>query len=258
MIDFKKKLEEWIVAGRPEFKDSFLTNEGDCKMIKALSTLGATWKKVEATTGSFSNVPDADYLGDLKEIKLAQSKKGRWQVEFTWEIADGEQSGRTQKQFYGVSDNNGNPDSVGMGYFKGTCEVIGLDLSEDANVWQDEFNAFLSENSNALYDITVKANGNYANVYVNSVSESTKGVEGEGEEQAGTEEVGEEEGVVEEVGEEVVYEEAVEEVQQVVVPKKKVVVVTKPVAKPIAKAIAKPVAKAVAQPVKKVVQLARR
>lgn len=238
-------------------------------MDKALSALGAQWKKVEATTGSFSNIPDGDYIGDLKEIKLGQSKKGRWQAEFTWEVADGEQSGRTQKQFYGLSDNAGKPDAVGMGYFKGTCEVIGLDLSEDANVWQDDFNAFLSENSNALYDITVKANGNYANVYVNSVSEATKGVE-EGTEEEATEEEATEEATeeeeVEEVTEEVVYEEAVEEEQEVVVPKKKIVVVTKPVAKvaakPVAKATvkvaAKPVAKAVAQPVKKLVQLVRR
>lgn len=240
-------------------------------MDKALSALGLQWKKVEATTGSFSNIPDNDYVGDLKEIKLARSKKGRWQAEFTWEVADGEQSGRTQKQFYGLSDNTGKPDAVGMGYFKGTCEVIGLDLSEDANVWQDDFNAFLSENSNALYDITVKANGNYANVYVNSVSEYTKGgeegTEEEAIEEATEEEVTEEEGEgVEEVTEEEVYEEAVEEEQEVVVPKKKIVVVTKPVAKVAAKPVAKvavkvaakPVAKAVAQPVKKLVQLVRK
>ena len=239
-------------------------------MDKALSALGAQWKKVEATTGSFSNIPDNDYLGDLKEIKLARSKKGRWQAEFTWEVADGEQAGRTQKHFYGLSDNTGKPDEVGMGRFKGTCEVIGLDLSEDANVWQDDFNAFLSENSNALYDITVKANGNYANVYVNSVSESTKGGEEEAEEvteeEVTEEEVTEEEGEgVEEVTEEEVYEEAVEEEQEVVVPKKKIVVVTKPVAKVAAKPVAKvavrvaakPVAKA-QLPVKKLVQLVRK
>jgi len=240
-------------------------------MDKALSALGAQWKKVEATTGSFSNIPDGDYVGDLKEIKLAQSKKGRWQAEFTWEVADGEQSGRTQKHFYGLSDNTGKPDAVGMGRFKGTCEVIGLDLSEDANVWQDDFNAFLSENSNALYDITVKANGNYANVYTNSVSEYTKGGEEEATEEEATEEVTEEEVTeeegegVEEVTEEEVYEEAVEEEQEVVVPKKKIVVVTKPVAKVAAKPVAKvavrvaakPVAKA-QLPVKKLVQLVRK
>ena len=225
-------------------------------MDKKLSALGAQWKKVEATTGSFSNIPDGEYVGDLKEIKLAQSKKGRWQVEFTWEVADGEQSGRTQKQFYGVSDNSGNPDTVGMGYFKGTTEVLGLDLSEDANVWQDEFNAFLSENSNALYDIAVKTNGNYANVYVNSVSEYTKGTEGEVTEE---EVQGVEEEEVQEVEEEEVYEEAVEEeIQQVVLPKKKVVAVAKPIAKVAVKVVARPEPKGVNQPVKKIVQLVRK
>jgi hypothetical protein len=210
-------------------------------MNKALSALGATWKTVQGTTASFTNVPDGDYVGDLKEIKLAQSQKGRWQVEFTWEVADGEQAGRTQKQFYGISTNEGAPDPVGMGYFKGVTEVIGLDLPEDANVWQDEFDSFIQNNNTVLYDIAIKSNGNYANVYVNGVSEFTKGTEGEA-----TEEL-----EVAEVTEEVVEEEVVEE-QQVVVPTKKVV------AKPVAKVAAKPVAKAVAQPVKKIVQLGRR
>jgi hypothetical protein len=211
-------------------------------MNQALSALGATWKKVEATTGSFTNVPDGDYVGDLKEMKLAQSKKGRWQVEFTWEVADGELTGKTQKQFYGVTDNVGKADAVGMGYFKGVCEVIGLDLPEDANLWQEHLDAFITENSTALYDIAVKSNGNYANVYVNSVSEYTKGGE---EAEAATEEF-----ETANVEEEIVEEEVAEEEQQVVAPVKKVIAKVTPTAKP--------VAKAAAQPVKKIVQLSRK
>ena len=213
-----------------------------------LSNLSKTWKSVEPIVASFSNLPDNDYIGDLKELKLGNAKKGRVQVVAEWEVADGELAGKTQKQFYGLSDDAGKADAVGMGYWKNVCEVIGLDLSEDLNLWQEEMDAFIG-NSSALYDITAKANGAYTNVYVNGVSEFTKGAEGEVVEEA-TEEAVEEEVV--EVGEEEIVEEVAEEVQEVVAP------IRKMVAKPVAKVVAKVVAKtAIAQPVKKVVTVAQ-
>lgn len=212
-----------------------------------LSKLSVSWKKVTPIAAGFDNIPDGDYIGDLKELKLGESKKGRTQVTVDWEVADGEFAGKTQKQFYGLSDDKGAPDETGMGYFKNFCEVIGLDLPEDLNLWQESMDEFVANNQ-SLFDITAKANGQYTNVYVNGVSEYTKGVEGE----EAAEEAAEE--AVEEVAEEVV-EEVQEEVQEVKVPAKKVVakVAPKVAAKPVAKVAAKPAA----QPTKKIVSLKR-
>lgn len=218
--------------------------------ITNLSKLSAMWKKVTPIAASFSNIPDGDYIGDLKEMKLGTAKKGRTQIVLDWEVADGDLAGKTQKQFYGISDDQGNPDETGMGYFKNVCEVIGWDAPEDLDDWQASMDEFVA-NSTALYDITAKANGNYTNVYVNGVSEYTKGT---GEETS-TEEA-QEEVVVEEVTEEEVVEEVPEEVQEVVAPVRKVV--AKVAAKPVAKVAAKPATKPVTQPVKKIVSLARR
>lgn len=209
-----------------------------------LSKLSASWKKVTPIAASFANIEDGDYVGDIKELKLGESKNGRTQVVLDWEIADGDFAGKTQKQFYGLTDNNGNADETGMGYFKNLCEVIGLDLSDDPNMWQEEMDAFVSNNT-SLFDITAKAKGGYTNVYVNGVSEFTKGTEGA--------EATEEELAVEDVTEEEVVEEVEEEVQEVVAPVRKVV--AKVAAKPVAKAPAKA---AVAAPTKKIVSLARR
>lgn len=218
-----------------------------------LSNLSKTWKSVEPIVASFSNLPDGDYIGDLKEMKLGNAKKGRVQVVVEWEVADGELAGKTQKQFYGLSDDSGKADAVGMGYFKNVCEVIGLDVPEDLNLWQEAMDEFVGS-STTLYDITAKANGQYTNVFINGVSEYTKEdraeVEGETVE---VEEEGTEEGVEEEL--EVVEE---EEVQEVVAPTRKAL--AKPVVvRPVAKVAAQPVKKvvAVAQPVRKIVSLKR-
>jgi len=223
-----------------------------------LSKLSASWKKVAPIAGGFDRIPDGEYIGDLKEMKLGESKKGRAQVTVDWEVADGEFAGKTQKQFYGLSDDKGVADETGMGHFKNFCEVIGLDLPEDLNLWQEAMDEFVANNL-SLFDIVAKANGDYTNVYVNGVSEYTKGGEeaqAEGEEVA--EEVAEEE--VQEVAEEEVMEEVAEEEQEVTPPVRKTLAkpVAKSVAKPVAKAVAKPVAKPVAMPAKKIVSLKRK
>ena len=224
-----------------------------------LSKLSASWKKVAPIAAGYDNIPDGEYIGDLKEMKLGESKKGRIQVVVEWEVADGEFAGKTQKQFYGLSDDKGASDETGMGYFKNVCEVIGLDLPEDLNLWQESMDEFVANNL-SLFDITAKANGQYVNVYVNGVSEYTKGgeeaqAEGEGEGEV-AEEVVEEE-VQEVVEEEVIEEAAEEEVQEITPPVRKTL--AKPTAKPVAKPpVAKAVAKPVAMPAKKIVSLKRK
>lgn len=216
-----------------------------------LSSLSKMWKTTQAVQPSFSNVPEGEYVGDLKEMKLEESKKNaRLQVVTTIEIADGDYVGKTVKRFDGLDKEQS------IGYFKGLCEVIGFDIPEDIELLQEALDEFIANNTD-LFNITIKMNDKYSNVYINGVSEFTKGEEGEAEE--GSEEV-EEETSEEEEGEiveeeEVEVEEEVaeeEEEQEVVAPKKKVV------AKTIAKApvkVAAPAKKVVAQPAKKVVTL---
>lgn len=217
-----------------------LTNEQIKEILKMaisnkLSQLSKTWKKVTPIAASFSNVPDNDYTGDLKEMKIEESKKSqRLQVVSTIEVVEGDYQGKTVKKFDGLDNEQS------LGYFKNYCEVIGLDLPEDAELWQEAMDEFIANNQD-LYNVTVKTNGQYQNVYINGLSELTKGGES-------TEETVEEVAAEEEATEEVAEEEVVEEVeeQEVVAPKKMVAV--KQVAKTIAKPVAKPVIKQIAKP----------
>lgn len=216
-----------------------------------LSSLSNMWKKTQAVQPSFSNVPEGDYVGDLKEMKLEESKKtARLQVVTTIEIVDGDYVGKTVKRFDGLDKEQS------IGYFKGMCEVFGFDIPEDIELLQEALNEFIANNTD-LFNITIKQNDKYSNVYINGVSEFTKGEEGEAEEEGQEEEVSEEEETVEEeeveaeeVEEEEVGEEEEEE-QEVVAPKKKMV--AKSVAKAPVKVMA-PAKKAV-QPAKKMATL---
>jgi hypothetical protein len=252
VVDFRKALYEL----RAKKVNALINNEGDYKMVDAnkLSRLSAMWEKVVPIVPSFSNIPDGEYVGDIKEIKLGDSKAGRLQTVTTVEVVDGDFVGKTVKRFDGVEE------ETGMGYFKNLCEVIGLDLPNDMRLWQETMDAFVGDpNRVDLYDFTAKTTTgkegqSYSNVYINGISEYTKGVEGE-EQQA--------EEVAEEVQVEEVVEEVVEVVQEIVAPTRRVAAKPKVVAQP-AKAIAQPVRKVVvatpapkvvAQPVRKIVSL---
>ena len=203
-----------------------------------LSSLSKMWKMVQPIQPSFSNVPEGEYVAELKEMKLDESKKGRVQVTSTYEIADGEYEGKTVKRFDGLDT------ETNLGYFKGYCEIIGYDIPEDIELLQEGMDEFVANNPD-LFNITIKIKDQYSNVYVNGVSEFVKGGE-ESEEEEATEEVEEAEAEEETTEEEVAEE---EEEQEVTPPARKVM------AKPVAKVAAKPVATVkkvvAAQPVKK-------
>ncbi len=151
-----------------------------------LSSLSKMWQQTASVQPSFSNVPEGDYVGDLKEMKLEEAKKsGRLQVVTTIEIADGDFVGKTVKRFDGLDKEQS------IGYFKGLCEIIGLDIPDDIEALQEVMDDFIANNVD-LYNITIKNNDKYSNVYVNGVSEYTKDTGEEGEAEAEGEVVEEE------------------------------------------------------------------
>lgn len=228
-----------------------------------LSQLSKMWKSAQSIQPSFSNVPEGDYVAQLVEMKLGEAKKsGRLQVISTYNIMDGEFEGKSVKRFDGLDN------ETSVGYFKGLCEVIGLDLPEDLSVLQEAMDEFVEQN-NDLFNITIKMTEDkqtkqkYSNVYVNGISEFSLGEEGEGgeegeEESEGEGEEGGEEFVEGEEGEGEGDGEGVEEVveeQEVTPPIKKFAkqTVTKSPQKTVAKPVTKPVSKpVVSPPVKKI------
>ena len=151
--------------------------------VKKLSELTKEWKTTVPIAGGYVNIPDGDYVGDLKEMKMEEAKaSGRLQICSSFEIVasdDPDQEGKTIKSFDGLDN------KTSRGYFKDKCNIIGLDLPEDAKDWQDTLDAFVANPDRVdLYNITIKTSKgknekDYSNVFVNGISEYTKGVEGE-------------------------------------------------------------------------------
>jgi hypothetical protein len=178
-----------------------LTNKEKEKLNMAiaqkLSQLAKTWKKVQPIQPAANTVPDGTYICQLQSMIIDESKKsGRLQVVSTFMVADGEYENQTVKRFDGIDN------ETSMGYFKGYCEVLGVDLPEDLEQLQDSLNEFVESNT-TLFEVVVKTNKEgYQNVYVNGPSDMTLEEEGEEEEQESQEEESQEEEQEEEEEEE--------------------------------------------------------
>lgn len=130
---------------------------------KTLKSLSTAWENAEPTTAGF-NVPDNDYVAKLSEMEIGFSKNGRLQVVSTFEIADGKMKGKEIKKFDGIDSD------VGISFFKGYCEVIGLEYPEDIDELPDAIESFVDD-CNDLMNLSVKTKDDFQNITVKGLSE---------------------------------------------------------------------------------------
>ena len=119
------------------------------EIAKSLKALQSAWKQAEAKTGG-SNLPDNDYLAKIINMEVGVSKKGRVQVITTLKIADGKFKSQECMKFDGIESD------VSMSWFKGYCEVLGIEIPEDIADLPDVLDGFVSESENVIYHITLK------------------------------------------------------------------------------------------------------
>ncbi len=141
-----------------------------------LVNLESAWSESEPKV--FASIPDGDYLGKLVNMEIGFSKNNRLQVVSEFEIADGKYKGKTLKKFDGLKD------EVNMSFFKGYCEVLGIDIPDNISDLPDVLSNF-TDDFNSLVNIVVKTKDEYTNIYVKGISDyvDEDGTAGEAEEE---------------------------------------------------------------------------
>lgn len=169
-------------------------------IAKSLKKLSKTWSKAEARTGG-SQVKDGEYTAELVSMTVGTSKNGRLQVAEKYKITSGgKMKGKEITTYQGIESEQN------IAYFKGHCEVLGVEIPDDMEDLPDALESFVDDNAEE-FSIRVKTNdGGYQNVTVVGTADGESSEEEESEEEE--EEEGEEE---EEEGEEESEEEEEEE-----------------------------------------------
>ena len=132
-------------------------------VAKELKSLKKSWEETDPATGG-SNVPVDDYVAKLAGMEIGFSKAGNLQVVVTFKIYDGKYKGKEVKSFQGISTD------VGISFFKGFCEVIGLEYPEDPTELPEAIDSFM-ENFDELVNIAVVEKDGYVNVRIKGLSE---------------------------------------------------------------------------------------
>lgn len=133
------------------------------EVSKALKSLESQWKATEPTTG-FTQFSDGDYIGTPINMEIGLSKNNRLQVVTTFRIDDGQYAGEEYRKFDGIND------EVGIGWFKGYCEVLGIDIPDEMEDLQDTLDAFIDSNPPAFH-LTLKTKDGFQNCYLKGAAE---------------------------------------------------------------------------------------
>lgn len=185
-------------------------------IAKSLKKLSKTWSKAEARTGG-SQVKDGEYTAELVSMTIGTSKNGRLQVAEKYKITSGgKMKGKEITTYRGIESEQN------IAYFKGHCEVLGVEIPDDMEDLPDALESFVDDNAEE-FSIRVKTNdGGYQNVTVVGTADGESSEESEEEEENEEEENEEEENEEEEEeNEEEEEEENEEEEEEEEKPKKK-------------------------------------
>lgn len=94
--------------------------------------------------GTHNALPESMVLGKAKS-------SDRIQIDWVWKGVDGDIKDKAHHDYCSIAskDATGNVvmDEMGVGLFKGKCQVIGLDLSKDIYKWPEQLEAFCQKNT---------------------------------------------------------------------------------------------------------------
>ncbi len=136
-------------------------------VAKELKNLRKSWEETEPASGG-SGVPVDDYVAKLAGMEIGFSKASNLQVVVTFKIYDGKYKGKEVKSFQGISTD------VGISFFKGFCEVVGLEYPEDPTDLPEAIDSFMGD-FDELVNIAVVEKDGYVNVRVKGLSELSDG-----------------------------------------------------------------------------------
>lgn len=112
-------------------------------------------------------LPNGNYVAHLIKCGVDRTTPPKESVRFDFEIAEGEQEGKTVVAWYSLFDKQGNQ-MKGIGYFKRDMEVLGQPAFKFADI--DDALATL-EAERVKCNITGKQNGQFFNIFLQGLAE---------------------------------------------------------------------------------------
>lgn len=134
-------------------------------LAKALKEIDTLWTKTEAMEmGSFSPVPDGDYVAYLFPARLEFSKQSnRFQIAWPLKVAIGKLKGRSLVKFDGLDH------ETSIGWIKGVFKLLGIEIPASSKKIPAVLETYFESNNDVLVNITVKTKDTYTNIFINGI-----------------------------------------------------------------------------------------
>jgi hypothetical protein len=138
------------------------------------SELDALQGMYESTAAKvFAAIDDGNYISTITDLKIKKTPTGKIQAQIKHTIVDNEKyEGKSQMQFFTIDNEEG------FAYFKGFCQVVGMDMPAKMADLQAAANDFVAA-FNGKLKITIKEGkskdgtpSGFKNVYVNGFHEA--------------------------------------------------------------------------------------
>ena len=134
------------------------------KVPPALASLSKLLKNGKPKVGT-PTLPDGTYQGEITDIKLGTTQKGKPQIDWTLKVLSGEYEGRACHKY----DMLATQENVDWVY--GTLEVLGVD---ELPTSLDDFKTTLQSSVGKKVEFSCRTQGNFTNVYINELLETVE------------------------------------------------------------------------------------
>ena len=137
-------------------------------LAKELKGLQRKWGSATPRVAG-TNLPDGEYVAKIESMVVNRAKKGngRLQVVTKFEVQGGSEDGRTTSRYDGIEEEES------MGYFKGYCEVLGVEIPDDLQELPDVLEDFV-DNCQDTFQLTLATRNQFQNINIVGVGDAVE------------------------------------------------------------------------------------
>ena len=129
-------------------------------MNDIMKDLEDIFNEVKDKEGVYDRIPDGEYLANLADIVVGESKTGKPMVTFVFEITNGEYEGKQHRKFLMLCGKDEQQTKQNLNRFATEIKKLGVDTTKGFNAALDQLPNFIDTECKITITTTVSKQGN--------------------------------------------------------------------------------------------------
>lgn len=129
-------------------------------MEDVMKDLEGLFNEVKDQDGVYSRIPDGEYLANLSDITVGESKAGKPMVTMVFDILQGEYEGKQHRKFLMLTGKDEMQTRQNLNRFATEIKKLGVDTSKGFNAAIEDLNNHTDVECKIKIETTVSKQGN--------------------------------------------------------------------------------------------------